>query len=73
MKALKIIKCSNSMMWYRDYVGYVVPLLKLGTKEHLSREPAGYTNIVLVEDCEVINVASLSEVMFSRPHDNRYE
>ena len=73
MKALKITQCSDSMMWYRNHVGAVVPLLKIGVQEHLSREPAGYTNIVLVQDCVIVDVSDLSEVKFARPHDARYE
>lgn len=73
MKALKITGCSDSMMWYFHHVGKIVPLLEIGVEEHLSREPAGYTNIVLVRDSEIVDVSSLSEVNFSRPHDGRYE
>lgn len=72
MKALKITGCYDSQMWYREHVGNIVPLLQKGDTEHLSREPAGYTNIVLVRDCEIVDVDSLSEVSFSRPHDDRY-
>ncbi len=73
MKALKITGCYDSMMWYSRHVGKIVPLLEIGVEEHLSREPAGYTNIVLARDCEIVDVPSLSEVSFSRPHDGRYE
>jgi len=60
MKALKIISCSDSMMWYRDKVGEVVPLAK---PEHAdpdiywSRERAGYINIVYKRDAEVVEVS----------------
>jgi len=60
MKALKIISCSDSMMWYRNKVGEVVTLAK---PEHAdpdiywSREPAGYLNIVKKRDAEVIEVS----------------
>lgn len=73
MKALKITDCSDGLMWYARHVGAIVPLLKIGEVEHLSREPAGYTNIVLAKDCEIVDVNSLNEVLFSRPHDNRYQ
>lgn len=59
MKALKIISCSDSMMWYRNKVGEVVTLAK---PEHAdpdiywSREPAGYLNIVKKRDAEVVEV-----------------
>jgi hypothetical protein len=60
MKALKIISCSDSLMWYRNKVGEVVTLAK---PEHAdpdiywSREPAGYLNIVKKRDAEVIEVS----------------
>lgn len=73
MKALKITGCYDSQMWYKDHVGKIVPLISIGDKEHLSREPAGYTNIVLARDCEIVDVKDLSEVSFARPHDGRYQ
>lgn len=62
MKALKIIKCSDSMMWYRDKVGEVVPLAKheyADSDIYWSREPAGYLNIVKKQDAKVIDVESI--------------
>ena len=51
---LLIKKCSDSMLWYRDLVGQTVPMIKEVDEGYLSREPAGYTNIVRREDAEVI-------------------
>lgn len=73
MKALKITGCSDSMMWYRNHIGKIVPLLQKGVNDHLSREPAGYTNMVLAKDCEVIDVQSVNDVLYAKPYDNRYE
>lgn len=59
MKALRIIKCSDSMMWYRDMVGDVVTLAKpeyADSDVYWSREPAGYLNIVKKQDAQVIEV-----------------
>lgn len=59
MKALKIIKCSDSMMWYRDMVGEIVTLAKPEYADpdvYWSRELAGYLNIVNKQDAEVIEV-----------------
>lgn len=59
MKALKIIKCSDSMMWYRDKVGEIVTLAKpehADSEVYWSREPAGYINIVKKRDAEVVEV-----------------
>lgn len=60
MKALKIIKCSDHMMWYSDLIGEIVPLL--GTDIDMkgpiywSREPAGYKNMVFETDAVVVEV-----------------
>lgn len=51
---LLIKKCSDSMLWYRDLVGQKVPMIKEVDEGYLSREPAGYTNIVRREDAEVV-------------------
>lgn len=51
---LLIKKCSDSMLWYRDLVGQTVPMIKEVDEGYLSREPAGYTNIVRREDAEVL-------------------
>lgn len=56
MRALHIIKCSDSLMWYADRVGRIVPFLWEGDTYYMSREPAGYTNIVLKQDAEFIEV-----------------
>ena len=59
MKALKIIKCSDSMMWYRDMVGQTVALARAEDRDpdvYWSREPAGYLNMVYKQDAEVIEV-----------------
>ena len=52
---LKIIKCTDPLMWYADKVGETVPFIKkISDDEYLSREDAGYANIVKVEDSEII-------------------
>lgn len=54
MKALKIIKCSDSLLWYAKLIGRTVEFIKEVDEGYLSREPAGYTNIVRREDAEVV-------------------
>lgn len=58
MKALLVTGCSDPHMWYANHIGKVVPLLSRGhtTTEFLSREPAGYTNIVKRVDAEEVDV-----------------
>lgn len=58
MKALLITSCSDSLMWYADHIGKIVPLLNRQhtTTEYFSREPAGYTNIVRRVDAQEVDV-----------------
>jgi hypothetical protein len=59
MHALKIINCTDSMMWYRDLVGQTVTLARHPDSDkevYWSREPAGYLNIVHKKDAEVVEV-----------------
>ena len=52
---IKIIKCSDSQLWYANLVGQCVELLWEDTDGYWSREPAGYTNLVRREDAQVMN------------------
>jgi len=54
MKVLLITGCKDKSMWYSDYVGRYVPFLEEEQIEYKSLEPAGYTNFVLREDCQVV-------------------
>ena len=64
MKALKIISCCDSKMWYAEHVGDIVPLLRIYSDgEFLSREPAGYSNIIRKGDAEIVD-ADPVEVKF---------
>lgn len=56
--AIKITGCSDPMLWYADKIGEVVPFVRNLPSEgcYLSREPAGYTNIVRVIDGELIEL-----------------
>lgn len=53
-RALRIIRCSDPMMWYSGLVGKLVPLLRIDADTYLSVEPDGYTNIVWRQDAEVV-------------------
>lgn len=57
MKAIRIVKCSDSMMWYRNKVGHIVEYLREDDQYLWSREPAGYSNIIRREDGEVTECA----------------
>jgi hypothetical protein len=60
MKALKIIGCKDTMMWYHNKVGETVTLAKPADADpdvYWSREPAGYLNIVKKQDAQLIEVA----------------
>ncbi|MAN51201.1 MULTISPECIES: hypothetical protein [unclassified Marinimicrobium] len=58
MKAIYIEKCKDSQLWYWELVGETVPYIRDIDEGYLSREPAGYTNIVRREDGRVIDVGS---------------
>lgn len=50
---LLITGCSDPHLWYAGLVGQRVPLLRIEADCYMSREPAGYTNIVFKRDAEV--------------------
>lgn len=54
MRKLKLVGCSDPMMWYAGLVGQLVPLLREENDVYLSREPEGYTNIVRKADAQVV-------------------
>jgi len=60
MKALKVIKCSDALMWYNQSIGAVVPFLgeDIDYKGPIywSRDKGGYKNIILKGDAELIDV-----------------
>lgn len=58
MTRIRIEKCSDPQLWYADLVGQEVPYIREIDEGYLSREPAGYTNIVRREDGRVINLGS---------------
>jgi len=61
MKALRLLNCSDPMMWYRDKVGDVVAFVREYEDCYMSREPAGYLNIVKKQDAELIEFSSNNE------------
>lgn len=56
MKALRLLNCSDPMMWYRDKVGDVVAFVREYDDCYMSREPAGYLNIVKKQDAEIVDL-----------------
>lgn len=56
VEVLLIKKCSDSMLWYAGLVGEHVPFIRRERDCYISREPAGYTNIVWLEDAEVVRL-----------------
>jgi hypothetical protein len=51
---LLITKCSDSLLWYSGLVGQYVPLLREYDDCYMSREPAGFANIVRKEDAKLV-------------------
>jgi hypothetical protein len=61
MKMLLIKSCHDSLMWYRDKVGEYVPYVRTFEDCHLSREPSGYTNVVKLQDAEIVELENIHE------------
>lgn len=54
-KKLLIIKCSDPLMWYADKIGQIVPYLGEKYGFYTSREDAGHTNVVNMDDAILID------------------
>lgn len=54
MLKLKILKSSDPQYWYTPLIGQIVPFLREYDDCYMSREPAGFANIVRKEDAEII-------------------
>jgi hypothetical protein len=52
---IRLIKCSNSLYWYSSYpIGTILPFVRVESDCYISREPAGYINIVNLQDGELV-------------------
>lgn len=60
---LKIIKCRDSLMWYKDLVGHEVDYLREDSEYYWSRDNGGYTNIVHKSDAEVVLESELERLI----------
>lgn len=60
MKGILITGCSDPDLWYAGLVGCTQVYLREYPQEYLSREPAGYTNIILKTDSELVEVGDHS-------------
>lgn len=49
-------------MWYRNLVGKYVPVAWEESDLFMSREPAGYRNIVKKQDAEIVHVSDNTEL-----------
>lgn len=63
MKMLYIENCSDGLMWYADKVGKFVPFVREESDCYLSREPAGYTNIVKKQDARIVHVEIKAKIV----------
>jgi NTP pyrophosphatase (non-canonical NTP hydrolase) len=57
---IKIKGCSDPMMWYKHKVGEYVTYIRTYDDCYLSRDESGFTNIVRLEDGEVVEVSDLT-------------
>ena len=55
-KRLLITQCSDSMMWYANKIGQEVDFIREESDCYISREDAGFVNIVKKCDALVLNV-----------------
>lgn len=62
-KLIKIDKCTDSMMWYRDFVGQCFPLVREYDDVFMSLEPSGLKNIVLKSDAHIVESMPDTTVM----------
>ena len=56
MKKLLIKQCQDSLMWYADKIGQMVPFEGRWPDGYKSREESGCVNIVRYADAEVVEV-----------------
>ena len=54
MKKLKIVQCNDSLRWYSNLIGKLVPYMGDTGTEYKSKEPTGYINFVQYEDAILI-------------------
>lgn len=51
---IRIVRCSDALMWYRDKVGTTVEAIGEEADMYWARDDGGYKNIVWKKDCEII-------------------
>lgn len=56
MLALRVINCSDPMMWYQDLVGEIVPFVNDDGFSFWSRERCGFINTVQYCDAELVDI-----------------
>lgn len=56
MKKLKVLKYSDSHLWYASLVGTLVPYVRSIHSEnvYMSRDGGGFLNIVYMNDAEIV-------------------
>ena len=54
---IKIIRCSDSMLWYNSLIGEVMQVVRITPDKYWCKEPNEYgcLNFVLIKDCEVVH------------------
>ncbi|ASN72210.1 hypothetical protein 3S15_24 [uncultured Caudovirales phage] len=55
-RVLRIDRCSDPLMWYREHVGYLADYRSQDADGYWSREPGGYTNVVRPADATVLEL-----------------
>lgn len=55
-RVLRIDRCPDPLMWYRDLVGALVDYRGRDADGYWSREPAGYVNVVRPDDATLLEL-----------------
>lgn len=53
-KKIKVIKSSDALFWYNNYIGWEFIAYREYADEYLVRDRAGYSNIIKKIDCEIV-------------------
>jgi len=68
---LKIVDCHDSLMWYAKHIGECFPFVRMVEEGFMSREPAGYLNIVRYYDAILLDENDNEVIFDNRPADMR--
>jgi len=71
MKMLRITGCRDSLMWYADMIGDLVPYCGQWREAYKSLDPAGHLNQVKFCDAEIVELNFDGTVTAMRVEDKK--